>query len=183
MTARISLLLCSDVSFGSILLKKGSGISTNHDSVFLKLSAMGTVMMGRQTVDQSQLFYLFNLEEQIPADHLLRRLNPIVTRVLVDLRQKLAPFYSDIGITEPSQLDWPDGALSRRVIACVNSCVDAFPLRSGVRTRSSRSTLSVTARTWSARSMYPTCSNIRQAARRRANGLATPFPAISGAEP
>jgi transposase len=54
-------------------------------------------MMGRQTVDQSQLFYLFNLEEQIPADHLLRRLNPIVTRVLVDLREKLAPFYSDIG--------------------------------------------------------------------------------------
>jgi len=53
--------------------------------------------MGRQTVDQSQLFYLFNLEEQIPADHLLRRLNPIVTRVLVDLREKLAPFYSDIG--------------------------------------------------------------------------------------
>jgi hypothetical protein len=51
-------------------------------------------MMGRQTVDQSQLFYLFNLEEQIPADHLLRRLNPIVTRVLVDLREKLAPFYS-----------------------------------------------------------------------------------------
>jgi transposase len=54
-------------------------------------------MMGRQTVDQSQLFYLFNLEEQIPADHLLRRLNPIVARVLVDLREKLAPFYSDIG--------------------------------------------------------------------------------------
>src|SRR5215813_3664513 len=55
------------------------------------------VMMGRQTVDQSQLFYLFNLEEQIPADHLLRRLNPIVALVLVDLREKLAPFYSDIG--------------------------------------------------------------------------------------
>src|SRR5215467_8196011 len=54
-------------------------------------------MMGRQTVDQSQLFYLFNLEEHIPTDHLLRRLNPIVTRVLVDLREKLAPFYSDIG--------------------------------------------------------------------------------------
>ena len=29
--------------------------------------------------------------------NLLRRLNPIVTRVLVDLREKLAPFYSDIG--------------------------------------------------------------------------------------
>src|SRR6476620_5929420 len=31
-------------------------------------------MMGRQTGDQSQLFYLFNLEERIPAGHLLRRI-------------------------------------------------------------------------------------------------------------
>ena len=54
-------------------------------------------MMGRQAVDQSQLFYLFNLEEHIPPDHLLRRINPTVTRVLADLREKLAPFYSDIG--------------------------------------------------------------------------------------
>src|SRR6266516_4725388 len=54
-------------------------------------------MMGRQAVDQSQLFYLFNLEEHIPTDHLLRRINPIVTRVLADLAEKLAPFYSDIG--------------------------------------------------------------------------------------
>jgi transposase len=54
-------------------------------------------MMGRQTGDQSQLFYLFNLEERIPAGHLLRRINPIVTRALVDLRGKLASFYSDIG--------------------------------------------------------------------------------------
>jgi hypothetical protein len=29
-------------------------------------------MMGRQTGDQRQLFYLFNLEERIPARHLLR---------------------------------------------------------------------------------------------------------------
>ena len=54
-------------------------------------------MMGRQTSDQSQLFYLFNLEARIPERHLLRRLNPIVTRVLTDLRSKLEPFYSDIG--------------------------------------------------------------------------------------
>ena len=32
-------------------------------------------MMGRQTSDQSQLFYLFNLEQRIPASHLLRRVN------------------------------------------------------------------------------------------------------------
>jgi transposase len=54
-------------------------------------------MMGRQTVDQSQLFYLFNLGERIPKHHLLRRIDPIVTRVLADLHEKLAPFYSDIG--------------------------------------------------------------------------------------
>ena len=50
-------------------------------------------MMGRQTGDQSQLFYLFNLERRIPAGHLLRRINPIVMQVLADLREKLAPFY------------------------------------------------------------------------------------------
>src|ERR1700758_1480941 len=54
-------------------------------------------MMGRQTGDQSQLFYLFNLERRIPERHLLRRINPIVTRILTGFREKLAPFYSEIG--------------------------------------------------------------------------------------
>jgi transposase len=54
-------------------------------------------MMGRQTGDQSQLFYLFNLERRIPAGNLLRRINPVVTRILVELRDKLVAFYSDIG--------------------------------------------------------------------------------------
>jgi transposase len=40
---------------------------------------------------------LFNLEELIPASHLLRRINPVVTRVLAELRENLTPFYSDIG--------------------------------------------------------------------------------------
>ena len=53
--------------------------------------------MGWQTGNQGQLFYLFNLERRIPASHLLRRINPIVMQVLADLREKLAPFYSDIG--------------------------------------------------------------------------------------
>ncbi len=54
-------------------------------------------MMGRQTGDQSQLFYLFNLERRITADHLLRRINPMVARVLADLHVMLEPFFSDIG--------------------------------------------------------------------------------------
>ncbi len=37
-------------------------------------------MMGRQTGDQSQLFYLFNLEQRIPASHLLRRINSKLRR-------------------------------------------------------------------------------------------------------
>ena len=65
-------------------------------------------MMGRQTGDQSQLFYLFNLEQRIPTVHLLRRINPIVTQVLADLREKLAPFYSDIGrpSIDPELMIW-----------------------------------------------------------------------------
>jgi len=54
-------------------------------------------MMGRQSGDQSQLFYLFNLEQRIPRGHLLRRINPVVTRLLAGLRENLAPFYSEIG--------------------------------------------------------------------------------------
>jgi hypothetical protein len=32
-------------------------------------------MMGRQDRDQAQLFYEFNLDEVVPKDHLLRRMN------------------------------------------------------------------------------------------------------------
>jgi hypothetical protein len=45
--------------------------------------------MGRQTSDHSQLFYLFNLEQRIPGHHFLRRINPIVTRILASLRDEL----------------------------------------------------------------------------------------------
>jgi transposase len=54
-------------------------------------------MMGRQHTDQGQLFYLFNLERRIPPDHLLRRINPVVAQIILGVREKLAPFYSEIG--------------------------------------------------------------------------------------
>ena len=38
-------------------------------------------MMGRPSGDESQLIYLFNLERRIPAGHLLRRINPVVSRI------------------------------------------------------------------------------------------------------
>ena len=54
-------------------------------------------MMGQQSGDQSQLFYLFNLEQRIPWRHLLRRINPVMTQVLAGIRPKLRAFYSEAG--------------------------------------------------------------------------------------
>ena len=54
-------------------------------------------MMGRQDRDQRHLFYEFNLDDVVPPDHLLRRLNVFATAVLSDLHERLKPFYSDIG--------------------------------------------------------------------------------------
>src|SRR5262245_33245754 len=54
-------------------------------------------MMGRQRRDQGRLFYEFRLEDRIPENHLLRRMNVFVTVVLADLHKELEPHYSDIG--------------------------------------------------------------------------------------
>ncbi len=54
-------------------------------------------MMGRQDRDQGHLFYEFSLDEMIPTDHLLRRINVFATAVLADLHQQLKAFYSEIG--------------------------------------------------------------------------------------
>jgi transposase len=54
-------------------------------------------MMGRQDRDQGQLFYEFKLDEVIPKNHLLRRMNVFVTTALADLHEQLRPFYAEIG--------------------------------------------------------------------------------------
>src|SRR5256714_3656278 len=54
-------------------------------------------MMGRQRRDQGRLFYEFRLEDRIPENHLLRRMNVCVTVALADLHKELEPHYSDIG--------------------------------------------------------------------------------------
>ena len=54
-------------------------------------------MMGRQRRDQGRLFYEFRLEDRVPEDHLLRRINVFVTAVLADLHKELEAYYSDIG--------------------------------------------------------------------------------------
>jgi transposase len=52
-------------------------------------------MMGQSGGDQSPLFYSFNLNDHVPADHLLRGIDRFLE--LQDLRQHLAPFYSHTG--------------------------------------------------------------------------------------
>jgi transposase len=52
-------------------------------------------MMGQSGGDQSRLFYSFNLDHHVPADHLLRGSDRFLD--LSDLRQYLAPFYSHTG--------------------------------------------------------------------------------------
>src|SRR6266545_7027191 len=54
-------------------------------------------MMGQQTGDQASLFYEFRLEDRIPKEHLLRRINVFVTPVLGGVREQLRPYYSEIG--------------------------------------------------------------------------------------
>jgi len=55
-------------------------------------------MMGRQDPDQGHLFYEFNLDDVIPKNHLLRRINVFVTAALADLHQELLPFYSESAV-------------------------------------------------------------------------------------
>jgi transposase len=54
-------------------------------------------MMGRRRRDQGRLFYEFRLDDRIPQNHLLRRIDVFVTAALADLHQELEPYYSDIG--------------------------------------------------------------------------------------
>jgi transposase len=51
-------------------------------------------MMGMQ-IEPAQLFYDFRLDDQVPADHLLRRIDRFLD--LDSVRSELRPFYSNIG--------------------------------------------------------------------------------------
>ena len=52
-------------------------------------------MMGQGSGGHRQLFYAFNLDDHVPADHLLRGIDRFLN--LGELRRHLAPFYSDTG--------------------------------------------------------------------------------------
>ena len=54
-------------------------------------------MIGRQSGDQTNLFYEFRLDDRIPKDHLLRRIEGFVAPILGEVREQLKSYYSKIG--------------------------------------------------------------------------------------
>jgi hypothetical protein len=48
-------------------------------------------MMGRRG-EQWSLFYQFRLDERVPKDHLLRRIDRFVTAALADIHERLEPY-------------------------------------------------------------------------------------------
>jgi len=52
-------------------------------------------MMGRMETDQEQFFYSYRLDELVPADHLVRKLDTVLD--LSWVRADLAPYYGHTG--------------------------------------------------------------------------------------
>jgi transposase len=88
-------------------------------------------MMGERLVMQESLFYAFRLEDHVPCDHLLRRIDRFVD--CSELRQRLAGYYSATG--RPSV----DPELTIRMLligyclasapsgACARRCTSTWP--------------------------------------------------------
>jgi hypothetical protein len=53
------------------------------------------MMLGEQIGLQDRLFYEFDLDERVPADHFLRKIDAVLD--LSWLRSELSPFYSHTG--------------------------------------------------------------------------------------
>src|SRR5438046_9120015 len=70
-------------------------------------------MMGRLKSEQTQLFYQFKLDDAVPEDHLVRKIDAALD--LSWLRSELAPHYSSMG--RPS-ID-PDRMIRMVVVAYV----------------------------------------------------------------
>jgi transposase len=64
--------------------------------VIPRVTALEAGMMGRRD-EQASLFYQFRLDERVPKDHLLRRIDRFVTPALADVHERLQPYYSEIG--------------------------------------------------------------------------------------
>ena len=74
-----------------MLSKKGLRSSPNSDSGDQRIAGLEAAMMGRRS-EQWSLFYQFRLDERVPKDHLLRRIDRFVTAALADIHDRLEPY-------------------------------------------------------------------------------------------
>jgi len=77
-------------------VEKGLRTSPNSDSGESADHDLGGEDDGRRD-EQWSLFYQFRLDERVPKDHLLRRLDRFVAAALADIHERLEPYYSEIG--------------------------------------------------------------------------------------
>jgi hypothetical protein len=96
---------------GPMLSKKGLRSRANSDSCLFGGRRVGDD--GAAGPGSATAFLEFSLDEMIPTDHLLRRIDVFAIAVLADLHEQLKAFYSDIG--RPSV----DPEL---MIRCVSAC-------------------------------------------------------------
>ena len=87
----------TEVCNGSMLSKKACERFRTVIPLIPRITSLEAAMMGRRTGDQASLFYEFRLEDRIPKDHLLRRINVFVAPVLDSVREQVKPYYSEIG--------------------------------------------------------------------------------------
>ena len=59
--------------------------------LILWITVSEAAMMGRRCGDQTRFLYEFRLDERIPRDHLLRRIDGFVTAALADIHERLSP--------------------------------------------------------------------------------------------
>jgi hypothetical protein len=64
----------------------------NRDSVDQGIDSRERSMMGRRERGQGQLFYAFDLDKVVPADHLVRQIDAVLD--LDWVHKELAPYYS-----------------------------------------------------------------------------------------
>ena len=72
-------------------------LAPNSDSADSEGHGLGGSDDGSAEGDQASLFYEFRLDDRIPKDHLLRRIDGFVTAALADVHERLEPYYSEIG--------------------------------------------------------------------------------------
>jgi hypothetical protein len=76
--------MLADVACWPMLSKKSCEFRRTVIPLILRFTTLEAAMMGRRRGDQASLLYEFRLDDRVPKDHLLRRIDIFVTAALAD---------------------------------------------------------------------------------------------------